>query len=179
MGDNHSQLAKRILAVTTRAPFTNQLAHAQTLPARAVVRLVSADSVMFDLRAVYTDGRVGTSRGTGGQRTFVGPSPFSPLDVRNPVAAINVTATSSRAVSVLIYANRMDGRASAQRDTMRVTTPFRLVRRLTGGALHLRSARGEDIAVSAALTAAPALLATARGHHVMLDGNGTGISRVP
>ena len=96
-----------------------------------LVRFVSADSVVFDLRAVYTDGMVASSRGTAGQ------------------------------------------------DTTRVTTPFQVVRRLSGGALHLRSAGGEDIAVSASLTAAPALRATARGHHVVLNGDGTGISWVP
>lgn len=74
-----------------------------------LVRFVSADSVVFDLRAGYTDGTVASSRGTGGQ------------------------------------------------DTTRATTPFQVVHRLTGGALR----------------------ASTSGHHVVLNGDGTGISRVP
>ena len=64
-------------------------------------------------------------------------------------------------------------------DTLRLVTPVNFTAELAAGDLHVVSANGHPLNLTATLTAAPALRLAAEGANVILDRGGSGIRTVP
>ncbi len=138
----------------------------------------SADSVVFDMRAVFGTELTLTSRGTRGVLTLAEMSSL-PARPMTPSARVQVDSKSGEPVMVLLYAAPRPGQPATAKDTTRLRTPFVVMRGLTGRDLHVRSLRGELISVSAEIASAPALRSSATGRHIVLDGRGRGMGQAP
>ena len=128
----------------------------------------AADSAFFDSRVAFVDPlRI---PGSGWHPTLA-PAQWYPrlFDAMGPRGKIEVRSASGRRVSVLIYVEHAAGQRVTSGDTLRMTTPFWIVRSPSAVTQHLRSVSGEPITLSAEIATAPALRETVTSSHIVLD----------
>jgi len=127
-----------------------------------------AESAFFDSRVAFADPlRI---PGSGWHPTRA-PAQWYPrlFDAIGPRGKIEVRSTSGRRVTVLIYVEHAAGHRASSGDTLRMTTPFWMVRSPSAVTQHLRSVSGEPIILSAEIATAPALRETVTSSHIVLD----------
>jgi beta-lactamase regulating signal transducer with metallopeptidase domain len=153
------------LLPTPPAPRANRSMGAQRTvsPPPAV-----AESAFFDSRAVFADPL--KVPGSGWHPTLTSAHWYPRLfDARAPRGTLHVRSVGGRRDTVLLYREPDSGHRASPVDTMRLPTPFEISRSPVAPPLHLRSASGAPIVVSAEIATAPALRETVTSAHVVLD----------
>ncbi|MDQ3243470.1 MAG: M56 family metallopeptidase [Gemmatimonadota bacterium] len=179
LSESASQLHRRIRAMAATAQAPNKFraiawAAVACVVLGAALRTPQPETPMASL---LSDSSIGRTRGSGTSRNG---TPIAESALPN-IATVLVQSRSRLPVSVLVYATRAARVARGEvarpigSDTLKLDTPARFTADLTSGEVHVVSADGSDLEVTALFRDSPAIDASARWPHVILRQGGTGV----